>query len=284
MMDDGGVDVPLAGGIWRQSVARITGSPPHIHFNHVGDPKSPPPATIKQIQSDQSLWLGPLGPYYSSGLVAADHLLFATKQYNWNWGNNGRFAGLEGISYSANHGQTWRSSDKHFPAPLGNLSWVIRGRGGVYYDGYVYAIASEREFNASTLIIGRSRPDPADITDPSKWQWATGWLPNTRADVASVFELVPGSGADPVLGLAYHLSADGLRLTAASLSADVYILLCVHYAGDLGRTEPSSWSSRHRTRGGRSRSSRTSPTSDPRTATAPASRSSGSAPTATICG
>jgi hypothetical protein len=180
MMDDGGTDVPLAGGLWRQSVARITGTPPHIHFSHVGDPKSPPPHTFAQIRNDQSLWSGPLGTYYSSGLVAANHVLYATKEFDWNWGSNGTFAGLQGIAYSTDRGQSWNSPNKRFPAPLGNLSWVIRGRGGVYYDGYVYAIASEREFNASRLILGRSRPDTADITDPSKWQWATGWLPSSR--------------------------------------------------------------------------------------------------------
>jgi hypothetical protein len=175
VMDDGGTDVPLSGGLWRQSIARISGTPPHIHFSHIGDPTSPPPHTFAQIHNDQTLWRGPLGPYYSSGLVAANHVLFATKELDWNWGSNRTFAGLEGISYSRDRGQSWSSADKHFPAPLGNLSWVIRGRGGVYNDGYVYAIASEREFNASSLIIGRSRTDIADVTNPSKWQWATAW-------------------------------------------------------------------------------------------------------------
>jgi hypothetical protein len=36
----------------------------------------------------------------------------------------------------------------------------------------LYAIATEREFNASRLILGRSHPD---VPDPSAWQWASGF-------------------------------------------------------------------------------------------------------------
>ena len=175
MIDDGGADVPIAGGIWRQSVARISGTPPQVGFSHVGDPNDPPPHTFAQIRSNPKIWLGPLGPYYSSGLVEANHVFFATQEDDWNWNANSLFGGLAGIAYSTDHGQHWQSVGKHFPAPLGNLNWVIRGRGGTYGDGYVYAIATEREFNASTMIMGRSRTDIADMTDPSRWQWLTGW-------------------------------------------------------------------------------------------------------------
>jgi hypothetical protein len=175
MINDGGTDVPVKGGLWRQSIARISGTPPGIHFSHVGNPRSPPPHTFAQIEQNRTLWVGPLGPYYSSGLVTANHVFFATQELNWAWGANGTFAGLRGIAYSTDDGNHWTSAGNPFPAPLGNLSWVIRGRGGVYPDGYVYAIASEREFNASHLIVGRSRPDVADITDPSRWQWLTDW-------------------------------------------------------------------------------------------------------------
>jgi hypothetical protein len=175
IMDDGGTDVPVSGGLWRQSVARITGAPPHIHLSHVGDPNSPPPHTFAQIGKNKGLWTGPLGPYYSSGLLAADHVFFATQERNWSWSGNGRFAGLKAIAYSTDRGQDWKSAGNSFPAPLGNLNWVIRGRGGAYGDGYAYAIASEREFNASGLIMGRSHLDVADVTTPSKWQWVSGW-------------------------------------------------------------------------------------------------------------
>jgi hypothetical protein len=178
IMDDGGTSIPAGGGLWKQSMARITGSPPRIRFAFVGNPKNPAPHTSAQIRRNRSLWSGPLGPYYSSGLVDADHVLFATQEHDWGWGINGPFAGLEGIAYSSDEGQSWHAAGQPFPAPLGNLSWVIRGRGGNYPDGYVYAIATEREFNASRLIMGRSRPDVADMTDPAKWQWVAGWSMN----------------------------------------------------------------------------------------------------------
>jgi hypothetical protein len=175
IMDDGGTDVPASKGFWRQSLARITGTPPTIHFAHVGDPQTPPPHTFAQIKGNPALWQGPLGPYYSSGLVEANHVFFATQELNWNWNANGLFTGLQGVAYSTDRGQQWQSMNKQFPAPLGNLNWVIRGRGGNYPDGYVYAIASEREFNATRLVLGRSRPDISDMTNPSRWQWVSGW-------------------------------------------------------------------------------------------------------------
>jgi hypothetical protein len=175
VMDDGGTDLPASQGLWRQSMARISGTPPAIHFSQVGNPDNPPPHTFAQIKQDPALWQGPLGPYYSSGLVEADHVFFATQELNWNWSTNGPFTGLQGIAYSTDQGQHWQFGNRQFPAPLGNLNWVIRGRGGTYPDGYVYAIASEREFNATRLIMGRSRPDIADVTDPSRWQWVSGW-------------------------------------------------------------------------------------------------------------
>jgi len=179
IMDDGGTGEP-AGELWKQSVAQITGTPPRIRFDHVGDAAQPPPASFAQIKHNRSLWSGPLGPYYSSGLVEAGHVLFATQENNWTWGRNGPFAGLAGIAYSTDLGQRWTAPGKPFPAPLGNLSWVLRGRGGNYADGYVYAIATEREFNATNLIMGRSRPGVADMTDPAKWQWVSGWRRHER--------------------------------------------------------------------------------------------------------
>jgi hypothetical protein len=43
LMDDGGVDVPVSGGLWRHSFARIIGKPPNLNFKHIGDPFSPAP-------------------------------------------------------------------------------------------------------------------------------------------------------------------------------------------------------------------------------------------------
>ncbi len=174
VMNDGGTGEP-AGDIWKQSLAQISGTPPRIKFSHVGDAALPSPASFGQIRQNRSLWSGPLGPYYSSGLVEADHVLFATRVKDWSWGTNSLFTGLAGVAYSTDLGQHWSTPAKAFPAPLGNLNWVQRGQGGHYVDGYAYAIATEREFNATNLIMGRSRPDIASMTDPSRWQWMSGW-------------------------------------------------------------------------------------------------------------
>jgi hypothetical protein len=202
MIDDGGTDVARPGALWKQSVARISGAPPHIRLSHVGDPDKPPPHTYAEIGAHRSLWAGPLGPYYSSGLVAANHVFYATEENDWSWGADGPFAGLHGIAYSTDHGADWASPGKAFPAPLGNLSWVIRGRGGVYPDGYVYAIATEREFNASHLILGRARPDIADMTDPSAWQWVTAWSPGRWP----VFTAAASATATPVANWPGHIT------------------------------------------------------------------------------
>jgi hypothetical protein len=181
IMDDGGTDVPVPGALWRASVARITGTPPHLRFTHVGNPYTPPPHTWAEIGRDGSVHHGPLGPYYSTGMLAVDHVFYATQLNDWNWSANGQFTGLAGIAYSTDRGQRWNSVGKPFPSRLGNLSWVIRGRDGAHPDGYVYAIASEREFNASNVIIGRSAPGIAHVTDPAQWQWLSGWTQSPAA-------------------------------------------------------------------------------------------------------
>ena len=185
MINDGESDSG-ATEVWKQSLARVIGAPPHIRIVHVGDPTKPAPHTFPEIRKNPSLWAGPLGPYYSSGLVEAQKVLFATQENDWSWATNGPFTGLAGIAYSSNYGETWQAGGHPFPAPLGNLSWVIRGEGGYYADGWVYAVATDREFNANGLIMGRSRPDVASMTDPSKWQWISsmpGGVPQFGSDV-----------------------------------------------------------------------------------------------------
>lgn len=174
LMDDGGTDSPKPGALWRNSFARITGSPLHnLRFQRIGI--SPPAATWAQIHRNGNLWSGPLGNYYATGFTSVDHVFFATQVDNWNWGANGPFTGLAGIAYSTNHGTSWQFPSHPFPGPTGNLNWVQRGRDDTAPDGYDYAISTEREFNATTLMLGRSRPAIADMTNPSDWQWASGW-------------------------------------------------------------------------------------------------------------
>jgi hypothetical protein len=203
MMDDGGTDIPRSHGLWRQSLARITGRPPTLRFSHVGNPYSPPPHTWAQIRNNPLLAAGPIGPLYSSGLVEAGKIFYATQELNWRWGSNGLFTGLQGIAYSADHGRHWTTVNNQFPAPLGNLNWVIRGRGGVYPDGYVYAIATEREFNASRLILGRARPGVTTMTDPTQWQWQTGWTSPSKTWPVFTSSF---ASATPIVSWASHIT------------------------------------------------------------------------------
>jgi hypothetical protein len=205
LMDDGGVDVPVAGGLWRQSLAKVTGSPPNLRFHHVGDPTTPTPRTWAQIGGNPDNDDGPLGPYYSIGFAEANGIFYATQQRDWNWVGNGPFSGLVGIAYSRNHGKTWSSPLKSFPAPLGNLTFVDGGRAsGIqssYPDGYLYAIGTEREFNASRVLLGRVRPGVANVTNPSHWQWFAG----TDASGAERWSSLV-SAAVPVLNWSAHIT------------------------------------------------------------------------------
>jgi hypothetical protein len=117
MIDDGGTDIKQPGALWRQSLAVITGTPPHIRFKHVGDPNAPPPHTFAQIQQHRDLWTGPLGPGYSSGRVAADNVFFATEQFGWDSAANADFTGLRGIACSTDRGQALDSSGKELSRP-----------------------------------------------------------------------------------------------------------------------------------------------------------------------
>ncbi len=232
MMDDGGTGEP-AGELWKQSLAQITGTPPRITFNYVGNSAAPAPASFAQIKQNHSLWSGPLGPYYSSGLVEANHVLFATQQHDWRWGTNGPFAGLAGIAYSSDLGRQWSAVSKPFPAPLGNLNWVQRGRGGNYVDGYVYAIATEREFNATNLIMGRSRPDVADMTNPARWQWVSGWRRHEGLPWP-VYSRSPAA-AVPIASWAGHITYPQMSYDAP---LHHYLLTCTH---SYGAQPPAIW-------------------------------------------
>lgn len=202
LMDDGGTDVPIAGGLWRQSLAKITGTPPSLKFRHVGDPTAPAPHTWGQIGGKPDNDDGPLGPYYSIGFAEAGGIFYATQQRNWNWSANSPFNGLVGVAYSTDHGKRWHFPKRSFPAPLGNLSFVDGGGpGGAYPDGYIYSISTEREFNASRLLLGRVRTGVANVTDPSKWQWFTGTGASGSPEWSSSV-----SAAVPVMNWGSHIT------------------------------------------------------------------------------
>ncbi len=201
LMDDGGTSAPSNGALWRNSFAQITGSPTKLSFQRVG--VSPPPATWSQIRANRTLWSGPLGHFYSTGFAVVNHVFYATQVADWNWNANQPFKGLAGIAYSTDHGSHWSFPRKPFPGPTGNLNWVQWGRALQAPDGYVYAISTEREFNASRLILGRSRPDIADMTDPSHWQWASGPAVTPGAEPTWSSSI---SQATPILQWSNHLT------------------------------------------------------------------------------
>jgi hypothetical protein len=206
MMDDGGVDVPVSGAVWRQSFARVSGSPPDLGFQHVGDPFSPAPRTWAQIAGTRDNDVGPLGPYYSTGFTEVKGIFYATQQRDWDWSADGVFDGLAGIAYSNDQGETWHSAGKPFDAPLGNLAFIDAGtRGGVYPDGYVYAIGTPREFNASSLVLGRVRPGVENITDPARWQWYAAVQTGSGGHRSVRWSSTLGSAA-PVFRWASHIT------------------------------------------------------------------------------
>lgn len=171
LMDDGGTGT-ADGALWRNSFAQVTGSPGDLDFQPVGS--APPPSTYSQVGGNENLLTGPLGSYYSMGFTVVNGVFYATQANDWDWNANGPFDGLAGIAYSTDQGKQWQFPRDSFPGPTGNLNFVQYGADAAAPDGYVYAIATDREFNASTLILGRARADIDDITNPSRWQWAAG--------------------------------------------------------------------------------------------------------------
>ena len=108
MMDDGGVDVPVSGGLWRQSLALVSGSPPELRFQHIG-PLSPAPRTWAQIGTNPDNDQGPLGPYYTSGFTEVRGVFYATQQNDWDWLDNGLFT-MNGTELVERGEQRWDSA------------------------------------------------------------------------------------------------------------------------------------------------------------------------------
>jgi hypothetical protein len=171
LMDDGGTGTSQPAR-WRNSIARVTGSPGNLQFTNVGN--SGPAKTYADVDSNEDQLTGPLGSFYSTGFTVVGGVFYATQMNNWNWNANGPFNGLAGIAFSTDKGKSWQSPKLRFPGPTGNLNFIQYGHNTAAADGYIYGIATEREFNASRLILGRARADTADITNPARWQWSLG--------------------------------------------------------------------------------------------------------------
>ena len=236
MMDDGGTDLPSAKQLWKQSLARVTGTPPKLTFSLVGDPVNPAPATYPpQIRGNHCCGPGRWGCITPAGWSRPTRSCSRPRRTTGARARTAVLTGLQGIAYSTNHGSDLTPGQAVSGPPGEPQGWVVRGEGGNYVDGYVYAIATEREFNATNLIMGPSparrrrhdRPDPVAV--------GVGLSDGQGHAVAGVLELVGGGRADRQLAWAHHLSADGLRLPAAPLPADLHLLVRARAAGALAQ-------------------------------------------------
>jgi hypothetical protein len=168
MINDGGLGPYRNPPEWRNAVVRVDGTPPKPRFTLMGKGQ-------------------PLGYLYSDGLTSVGGTLYATRVRDWDWLHFQPFLGLVDVAYSRDQGGHWTYGGKSFPNRAGNLSFVQEGKDATNPDGYVYAISSEREFNASHLYVGRTRPSAPDITTPSHWEWLDGMAggqPRWRRDLA----------------------------------------------------------------------------------------------------
>lgn len=201
LINDGGTGTQQPAR-WRNSLARVTGTPGDLEFVNVGEPGTA--QTYAAVDSDENRLTGVLGSYYANGFTIARGVFYATQVNNWDWNDNAPFDGLAGIAYSTDQGKHWVSPKRPFPGPTGNLNFIQYGDDATAPDGYVYAIATEREFNASTLILGRAKADIADITNPSRWQWSAGthWTHSIAQ-------------AQPVLEWANHITYPRMSYDAA---------------------------------------------------------------------
>src|SRR5947209_5257924 len=102
LINDGGTDTDQPAR-WRNSFAKVTGSPGILTFTPVGN--SGPAKTYAQVQSDENQLTGPLGSYYANGFTIAGGVFYATQANNYDCNANGPFNGLAGIAYSTDQGQ-----------------------------------------------------------------------------------------------------------------------------------------------------------------------------------
>ncbi len=210
LINDGGTDTAQPAR-WRNSFAKVTGSPGNLKFSGVGN--AGPAKTYPQVNGDENQLGGPLGSYYANGFTIVSGVFYATQVNNYNWNANAPWKGLAGIAYSTDQGQQWHSPKKPFPGPTGNLSFVQYGDNAAAPDGYVYAIATEREFNASTLVLGRAHAKSSDITDPARWEWASAV--HVKGEETKVAWTKSISNARPVLRWNDHITYPRMSYDAA---------------------------------------------------------------------
>ena len=220
VFDDGSISGQTNCPVWRSFCRsgqfKITGDsyPPNLQVTaaNSGDFGGDSSVRLCSRSSNATDPAPPAYPCYSIGIESINGVLYSTVVKGWPYGNEALYEqhqdlsrGLWGIKYSTDHGATWQGTlgGSHVfartTAPSGaleTLNWVQYGQdhtGGASAnaapaddsDGhrYIYAVATEREYNASYLFLGRTQApgfaenpqaSAASVTDPSSWQWYAG--------------------------------------------------------------------------------------------------------------
>ena len=202
MMDDGGTDDAAAASCgssrWPGSPARRRGSTSPTSAT----PSSPPPAHLRpDPQANRALWTGPLGPVLLQRPGRGRPRLVRHPGARLDWGANGPFAGLAGIAYSTEPRSGLAiAGDKPFPAPLGNLSWVIRGRGRQLRRRLGVRDRHRARVQRHHADHGPQPPRRRRHDRPGRVAVGVGLDNDGRAAVAGVLELAGRGRADRQLG------------------------------------------------------------------------------------
>src|SRR5207248_6312032 len=90
LINDGGTNTRQPAR-WRNSLAKVTGSPGNLQFTPVGN--AGPARTYDEVHSDENQLTGPLGSYYANGFTGAGGVFYATQVNNYDWNANALFNG-----------------------------------------------------------------------------------------------------------------------------------------------------------------------------------------------
>jgi hypothetical protein len=162
---------------------------------HAGRGAGLPASDSDHPENDQ----GPLGPYYSTGFTEVQGVFYATQQRDWDWREDGVFTG------PGRH-RLLPGSRRNLPVCGRVLRRTARqpyihrrGSSGQHVpDGYVYAIGTPREFNASSLVLGSVRPCIQNITNPARWQCFTGLADRLRSTFRRTPPACLGDRSSPI--------------------------------------------------------------------------------------
>ena len=204
LMDDGGTTCPWPAGLWRNSFAQITGGPLnlsfHPHRRHAsGRPPGPRFTVIRSLDGSLGTVTTRPGSPWSTTSSTPPRCATGTGAPTVNSRD------LAGIAYSTDHGSHWQFPGHAFS---GSHRQPELGPMGTGQSSRPTAMSTRSrpsaEFNASQLILGRSRADIADITDPA--EVAMGLRAGRPYPSPSPNGQARSPSATPILHLANHLT------------------------------------------------------------------------------